>query len=224
MADLDSDVAGRMLLGDHGVHGSVADLCEYGRFAVDAHVDLRYPGHCGDARLDSLEFILEGVFAVGSKRSGRECGYENCLGRHGRIGDDSVRPLNDGWPQTALEKGSLDFSGSKSGRILGAEVHGLSFSVGFYQDREQFPLLTPGDFLHGSADRRREEDVRVLLVCQNWRSCENLVPFLYEKSRGKTFEVRRLHGYNVRHDLFLCFEGCFSAYRNVQTLFQIDFV
>ena len=92
----------------------------------------------------------------------------------------------------------------------------------FDKDGEEFPLVAPDHFLHRTAYRGSEDDVRVPFICQNRRSCKDPVALLDQEARREPLEISGLHGDNVRHDRSLCLKGGFSAYRNVQPFFQID--
>ena len=58
-------------------------------------MDLGDLGYSGDRCLDGLDVVLESELSVCGKRSRAESGYENGLGSQCRVGDDTVRPLDN---------------------------------------------------------------------------------------------------------------------------------
>ena len=221
MADLDTDVAGRVRAAHH-VQLGVLQLRE-GRFAlVERDVHRGYLGQGGYAGLEVSESLTEDIIGVGCQGSGVECGDENCLGRCSQGGHHAVGALDEGTPEAALEEQFLDLAGVL--RRLLAKVHILLFRIGLNEHCQQFSLGTSHDLLHRAADRRGEQNLGVHFVGHHRGACEHGVALLHQQSGDQTVEVGRLNRNNVRAHGFDDDRGCSALHRNVQTLLQSEIV
>ena len=93
---------------------------------------------------------------------------------------------------------------------MDTEVNKFLLGIGLDPYLKQLSFFASDDFRNRSAYRRREEDVRVLFVCQNRGSGQNLIAFLYKKSWYKTLEISRFYSDNVRYDRLSGFLDCCS--------------
>ena len=177
-----------------------------------------------DCRLNVGELIPEGEFIVSGKRCRTESRNEDSLRPDLRIGDDTVRPLYQGRPETALEKCLCDTLRIELRWLLHAEIDIFLSRVGLDADFKQLSLFSTDNLHHLSAYRGREKNVLSHLVCHYRCACKNLFAFLHEKFGNKTAEIRRLDGDNVRSNHLPGVQGRFPFYGNIQTLFQIDVV
>ena len=168
-----------------------------------------------DCRLNVGELIPEGEFIVSGKRCRTESRNEDSLRPDLRIGDDTVRPLYQGRPETALEKCLCDTLRIELRWLLHAEIDIFLSRVGLDADFKQLSLFATDHFDHFSTDWRCEDYVLSHLVSHHRCACKDLFAFLHEKFGNETAEIRRLDGDNVRSNHLPGGEGRLSFQWNV---------
>ena len=177
-----------------------------------------------DCRLNVGELIPEGEFIVSGKRCRTESRNEDSLRLDLRIGDDTVRPLYQGRPETAFEKCLSDAIRIEFRRLPHPEIDIFLSRIGLDADFKQLSLFSTDNLHHLSAYRGCEKNVLSHLVCHYRCACKDFFAFLNEKFGNETAEIRRFDGDNVRSNHLPGVQGRFSFYGNIQTLFQIDVV
>ena len=101
---------------------------------------------------------------------------------------------------------------------------GIPGAVGLDEYGKQLPFVSPDHLLHSAAHRRREEDVRNILVRHHRRSGQYPVALLDKQPRHKALEIGRTDGDNVRNNRLFGLKLRPSIDREVEALFQIELV
>ena len=193
---------------------------------VEAYVDAAFGEEVQGvgAGLDVRHAVAERELRAGREGSGVEGGYEDGPGLHRRVGDDAVRPLEDERPEAAFEDGSFHRCGIEFPGVLRAEFEILLPDVRLDEYGEELALFPAHNLPDCSADRRRDENLRILLVGQDRGAAEDGIALLDEQTRDQSREVCRADCYYVRRNCFGDTEfGC-TRYREAEPFGQNDFV
>ncbi len=172
MVNLNAHVPGRMRPVERAHFHAFHPIQHPGCSGFQTQVDFpqRQLRQHGETGIQIIQLFLQYVIHIGSQRRRIESGNENGFRRLSRIGDDSVRTLNDHRPQTGTQQRRSDVF--LVGGLFGGNLERLVNLFGGRSDHhvEDLTLIPAVYGGHLPADRRGEQHLRTVLVVKQRRS------------------------------------------------------
>ena len=172
--------------------------------------------------LQWLLLVSKCKVVVDSERCAVECRHENSLWLIAWRSDNTVRTLNKHRPQTRFEQKFDNLLTRCFRKVKCGEVLVCNLLVCGNDNRENLALLTTIDSSNSTADRRGKENLRTLLVEEEWRTCLYCVTNLNKHLWDNALEIEWRHSI-LRSQRSIDYRLlCLSLQANIQTFAKFN--